>query len=202
MNLTETVGAIVLCGGQSSRMQRDKAWLPIGDETFLQSICRIVDGVATTTVVVAAADQLLPALPEIVVIARDPVADQGPLFGLLTGLQTLQRTSPGVEIAWVGSCDAPFVNTAVIRQLLRSVPGRLAVAVTNERGLQPLGAVYRMTCLPIVEQLFANGERRLLALLDRLNIRVIEADAFREHDPELRFLQNVNSPEDYERFVK
>ena len=36
-------GAIILCGGASSRMGRDKAWLPFGpDEVMLQRVVRLV----------------------------------------------------------------------------------------------------------------------------------------------------------------
>jgi len=196
------VGAIVLCGGRSSRMQRDKASLPIGDETFLQRICRIIGNVASTTVVVAAADQTLPDLPDDVVIARDPVPDEGPLAGLLSGLQILHRSAPDIQCVWVGSCDAPFVSENVVRRLMQNCEEHDASLVEDEYGLHPLGAVYRVACAAVVEELVDSGLRRLLALPERLRIRVVPANELRDLDPALRCLRNINSPDDYDAATK
>jgi molybdopterin-guanine dinucleotide biosynthesis protein A len=66
------VGGIVLCGGQSSRMGRPKAWLPFGDELMLPRVVRLLSEVVSEAVVVAAPEQDVPALPEGVAVVRDP----------------------------------------------------------------------------------------------------------------------------------
>ena len=55
-------GAIILCGGKSSRMGRDKATLPFGSEVMLQRVIRLVSQVVNVhrIVVVAAPGQALP----------------------------------------------------------------------------------------------------------------------------------------------
>src|SRR3954470_12815150 len=80
-------GAIILCGGKSSRMGRDKASLPFGSETMLQRVVRLIGEVvpAETTVVVASATQELPPLPPRIRIVRDEQAYRGPLAGLAVG---------------------------------------------------------------------------------------------------------------------
>jgi molybdopterin-guanine dinucleotide biosynthesis protein A len=73
--------AIVLCGGQSSRMGRDKASLPFGDETLLTRVIRLVSTVADDVVVVARKDQPVPAVDRAgrpTIVVRDPVEAQGP----------------------------------------------------------------------------------------------------------------------------
>ena len=57
------LGAVVLCGGESRRMGRPKAWLPFGPELMLQRVVRLVGTVARPIVVVAAPGQDLPELP-------------------------------------------------------------------------------------------------------------------------------------------
>ena len=66
-------GAIVLCGGKSSRMGRDKATLPFGPEQMLERVVRLVSQVAhpNNVVVVSAKEQQLPELPEQIIITRD-----------------------------------------------------------------------------------------------------------------------------------
>ena len=57
-----TPGAVVLCGGESRRMGRPKAWLPFGDERMLQRVVRLVDMVARPIVARSAASVPTSAL--------------------------------------------------------------------------------------------------------------------------------------------
>src|SRR5438309_1987872 len=65
------VGGIVLCGGQSSRMGRPKAWLPIAGELMLPRVVRLLSQVVAPVVVVAAPEQDVPPLPAEVTLVRD-----------------------------------------------------------------------------------------------------------------------------------
>ena len=67
-----SLGAVILCGGQSRRMGQPKAWLPVRPERMLQRVVRLVSTVAGPIVVVAAPGQELPSLPAAVLVARDP----------------------------------------------------------------------------------------------------------------------------------
>src|SRR3954454_8053425 len=82
-------GALILCGGKSSRMGYPKALLPFGPELMLQRVVRLLGEVVAPMVVVAAPDQVLPILPRGVLVARDERAGRGPLQGLLAGLAAL-----------------------------------------------------------------------------------------------------------------
>src|SRR5258708_37920520 len=84
------VAGIVLCGGQSTRMERPKAWLPFGPEVMLQRIVRILSDVVSPIVVVAAVGQDVPDLPQAVEIVRDEHEALGPLAGLAAGLKALE----------------------------------------------------------------------------------------------------------------
>src|SRR4051812_5666466 len=101
-----TPGAVVLCGGQSRRMGRPKAWLPFGPEVLLQRVVRLVSTVSSPIVVVAAPEQETPALPVNVRLVRDAETGRGPLQGLAAGLSALP---PDVEFAFATATDAPFL---------------------------------------------------------------------------------------------
>ena len=73
------VGGIVVCGGQSRRMGRPKAWLPCGAEFLLQRMVRLVGDVVSPVVVAGRRDQELPSLPAGVEIVYDRVENSGPL---------------------------------------------------------------------------------------------------------------------------
>src|SRR5512135_3243033 len=109
-----TLGAVVLCGGESRRMGRAKAWLPFGPERMLQRVVRLVAAAAGPVVVVAAPGQALPALLDPVTVVRDPVAGRGPLQGLATGLAALPAS---VELAYASATDVPFLQPALLERL-------------------------------------------------------------------------------------
>src|SRR5262245_54263717 len=72
---------IVLCGGQSKRMGRPKAWLPFAGELMLPRVVRLLGEVVAPIVVVAAPDQAVPPLPAHVAVVRDEAKGRGPLQG-------------------------------------------------------------------------------------------------------------------------
>lgn len=193
-------GAIVLCGGQSRRMGRPKAWLPFGAETLLQRIVRIVAAEANPVVVVAATDQELPRLPESVKVVRDAVADRGPLQGLATGLAALPET---VEFAFATATDAPFLQPKFIARLRERIARHdLAIPFANTY-YHPLAALYRRSiALPAIETLLAEDRLRPIFLVHALKTLTMHAIDFRDVDPELKSLRNLNTVEDYHSALK
>lgn len=192
------LAAVVLCGGRSARMGQDKATLLFGNETLLQRVCRLTAATAHPIVVVAAAEQQLPDLPSGVLVIRDRYPNQGPLGGLLTGLQCLRDHQPDLwptMMVWASTCDAPFVNDTVIQHLqaqLSQSPESNAVTVTHEGRRNPLAAVYRSQILRNAEALFTSGERRAQALLEQSDVLAIDSSRLVSFDSELLFLKNIN----------
>lgn len=195
-------GAILLCGGRSTRMGRDKSRLPFGRETLLQRVLnRVTLGLlkvceAPQIVVVSAADQAMEQLPPGVQIVIDAEPCQGPLRGLEAGLSALAETADAVFLT---SCDAPFLEPAVVELLLRRLQGRrgLMVSDSSTGHLHPLCAVYTTGLLPDVRQLLASGERRMRALATIEGVAELEASELRLVDANLGSLQNINEPGDY-----
>jgi molybdopterin-guanine dinucleotide biosynthesis protein A len=193
-----TSGAIVLCGGKSTRMGSPKALLPFGPETMLQRVVRLLADVVSPIVIVAAAEQPLPELRGQVIVARDEQEGRGPLEGLRAGLTALP---PHVDAAYVTSCDVPLLEPAFVRELLDLANG-FDIAVVEIDGLpHPLSAVYRRAVLPHVEQLLAVNRLRPVFLFDSVKTRRVRGDEITA-DPELRTLRNLNTRTDYERALR
>ncbi len=190
------VGGIVLCGGESRRMGRPKAWLPFGNEVLLQRVVRILREVVDPIVVVAAPGQVVPTLPPSVALARDAHQGRGPLEGLAAGLNRLREL--GCEAAYVSSTDAPLLKAEWVRQVIRLL-GDAAIAVPLIDGRHhPLAAVYRTSVLPEIERLLAADRLRPVFLFDSVATRVILAVELQAVDPNFESLRNLNTPDDYE----
>src|SRR6516225_9315378 len=109
------VGAIILCGGQSKRMGRPKAWLPFAGQTMLAHVIVILREVVNPIVVVAAPDQEIPPTPSDIQVVRDEERGRGPLQGLAAGLAALEGRA---DAAYVSSCDVPFLRPAFVWRLI------------------------------------------------------------------------------------
>ncbi len=189
------VAGIILCGGQSQRMGRPKAWLPFGGETLLGRMVRLLAEVVQPIVVVAAPDQEVPPLPADVSVVRDEEKGRGPLQGLAAGLQAL----PGqADAAFLSSCDAPFLQPAFVRRLIELL-GDQAICVPHVGGFHhSLAAVYRLEVIEAVRQLLAENRLRPFFLFQMVPTRIVEAAELLDVDPTWQSLRNVNTPEDYQ----
>lgn len=191
----QRAGGIVLCGGKSTRMGTSKALLPFGPETMLQRVIRILGGVVSPIVAVAAPEQELPALSRNVIVTYDEREARGPLEGLRAGLKALP---PDAEMAYVTSCDVPLLVPGFAERMIELL-GEHDVAVMEIDGFRhPLSAVYRRSTLPHVEALLAEDRLRPAFLFDRVSTRRVSPAEMLSVDPELDTLRNLNTREDYE----
>lgn len=180
-----------MCGGRSTRMGADKASLPFGDETLLERAIRIVGEVSDDVIVVAqGGGNACVGLPARIV--HDAVEHQGPLAGIAAGLAASDS-----ELSLVVACDMPLIRPAVLRRLVELL-GDADICVAVVDGLaSPLCAVYRSSVAGVAEELLAGGERRVMALLDRVQTKRVEAAMFRDLDPELESFVSCDTPEAY-----
>jgi len=193
-------GAIILCGGRSARMGRDKATLPIGGETLLQRVAGRLESVIPRDhiVVVAAKHQELPPLAPGIRLAFDQIPGRGPLEGLSTGIAMLP---PGIETAFVTGCDAPFLEPAFIQTMFDRL-GDFEIAVpVDDSCSYGLAAVYRATVRSRVEQLLAANRFRVRDLFECCETNRVSVHDLRRIDPHLKSLINLNTPDAYQRVL-
>jgi molybdopterin-guanine dinucleotide biosynthesis protein A len=193
------VGGIILCGGESKRMGKPKAWLPFGDEVMLHRVARILGTVVQPLVVAAAPDQDLPPLPADISLARDAERGRGPLAGLATGLAAL---SGKCDAAFLSGCDVPFLQGAFVQRMVELL-GHYAVCVLREGDLyHPLAAVYRLDVYDAAQRLIAANRLRPVFLFEEVPTRIVSPHEVADVDPELRSLRNLNTWKDYEAAIK
>lgn len=193
------VGGVILCGGESRRMGRPKAWLPFGPETLLQRVARLIGEVVNPLVVVAAPGQDIPLLDGAIEIVRDEEKGRGPLQGLLAGLNAVEGK---VDAVYVSSCDVPFLRTAFVRRMIDLLGDYLICVPRVGEYHHPLAALYRIGVRDTVRRLLAEDRLRPFFLFDAVPTRVVQADELRDCDPEFESLRNLNTPEEYERALR
>jgi molybdopterin-guanine dinucleotide biosynthesis protein A len=189
------VGGIVLCGGQSKRMGRAKAWLPFAGETMLERVVRLLQEVVDPVVVVAAPEQDVPKLPQNVLLVRDEEKGRGPLQGLAAGLSALAERA---DAAYLTSCDVPFLKAAFIRRLIELLGENMICAPRVGDYHHPLAAIYRVGVIEAVQKLLHEDRLRPFFLFEAVPTRVVLAVELADVDPTFETLRNLNTPEEYE----
>lgn len=189
------IGGIVLCGGQSRRMGRPKAWLPFGNELMLPRVVRLLGAAAAPLAVVAAPSQKIPSLPRNIEIIRDAEPGRGPLQGLAAGLEALRGQA---DAAYVSACDVPFLQPAFVRRLV-DLLGDFAICVPEVGGYRhPLAAVYRLEVAAAAARLLAQDRLRPAFLFEEVATRLVGPEELADVDPTFQSLRNLNAPADYE----
>ncbi len=192
MSLVEATSAIILAGGSSSRMGRDKASLPFGAETMLERVVRLVRGEVDRVIVAGRAGQAVPGGVTLVVDDEDGL---GPLPALVRALEEVDT-----PLTLVLACDMPLVEPAVIRKLLTLTDGVDAVVPSIDGHMMTTCAVLRTgPATEAAARSIASGERSLHAFFRRLESRVVADTQFRDVDPGLRSFVACNTPADYRR---
>ena len=187
---------VILAGGASRRFGSPKALARVGGRRIID---RVLDalGAAVPEVVISANDPALfadLALP----MRPDEIPGQGALGGLHTALRWARER--GRSGALVTASDMPWLTADLLRMIAERAASSAADAVVPEsggrRGVEPLCAWYSVRCLPHIEQMLGEGERRVHRLFDRVRLEVVPlAEVRRAGDPRILF-QNVNTPED------
>jgi len=141
-------------------MGRDKAALRVAGATLLESAAAAFTGLAGETLLACGPTERYRDLGFPLVL--DAFPDAGPLAGLEAGLARA-RTEWLAALA----CDMPRATPEVVRQLLERAQERdLDVCfLRTEKGIEPLFAVYRRTCLEPVRAALQAGERKLVSFL-------------------------------------
>ncbi len=194
------LGAVILCGGKSSRMGLDKFQLTFNGQTFLNWIIKQVSEVTEKIVVVGnEASGPIPQLPDHAVWERDQRTEHGPLEGIRVGLR---RLSDSVKFAFVTSCDVPLLNPALIRFLHGKIGNRTAVVPIDGPRVFGMTAIYQTDLHRAIEQRIEAGQLRVSDLADAFEALKIPVESLAAVDPQLDSLTNINSADDYLKLLK
>ena len=195
-----TSTAIILAGGHSKRMGRDKALLPLpGHEqfTFIEHLTTLLTSLCGEVILVArdAKQAAHYATRLSIPVVTDNVPDVGPLMGVFSGLQAIHSSH-----ALVTAVDMAFVQPEMVSFLLsQQVDDALLVPLVDNVP-QVLFAVYARTLLPIIEERLQAGRRDPRSLLEVAAVRYIDEAQLRMIDPQLCSFVNVNTPAELQRY--
>ncbi len=181
--------AIIMAGGNSARMGRDKSMFSIKGQPMIRRIY----------------DQLRPHFNQILVssnrlsdyrflgaeVIPDIAAGKGPLMGIASALRASTN-----EVNFVVACDIPQIDMDFVRMMLRQIRDYDAVVPTiGPSRYEPLFAVYKKSARATIEAALNSGNNRIMDALRGCNVKFIKP-------PDSSKLKNLNTMNDYWEFVR
>ena len=172
-----SITGVVLAGGLSRRLGRDKAVEPIAGEPLILRVIRRLESLTDEIVVVVNSDargRELP-LPDSVRITKDIYTDSGSLGGIYSGLSAASN-----DWCFVVACDMPFLNQELIAYMLTLRPDSDAVVPVLDGYPEPTHAAYSKSCLPHIEQRLKANQLKIAGFFDSVTVRYVsESDTVR-----------------------
>ena len=192
------ITAIILAGGKSERMGKDKALLEINGQPLLTRTCQIASQCARQTYVVTPwIDKYFDVVPSSCRLIKERLildgASNTPIIGLTQGMEL-------VETGWVLllACDLPRLSVSQVKQwsstLTTVLPTEVAYLPRNDKGWEPLCGFYRRDCLPLLEAYIHDGGSSFQTWLNRHPVRKLSVG-------DRTCLFNCNTPEDWKLII-
>jgi molybdenum cofactor guanylyltransferase len=173
-------------------MGRDKALLRLNGVAMVVRTARLVETVSRATTIVGAPERLGG-------LGFTVIADDWPGAGPLGGIATALRAT---KASWnlIVACDLPYLTEAWLENIVARARASAADAVLpmNERGAEPLCAMYQKKCEPAIRVALERGTRKVTDGLARLRLESIAPAEWKAFDSDGLLFKNMNSLEDYE----
>jgi molybdopterin-guanine dinucleotide biosynthesis protein A len=190
--MNRPVYGLVLAGGKSRRMGRDKALLDHNGQSQLAYVAGVLDACVEKVFVSTRPDQADDEQRAQYAQIVDRYDDLGPVAGILSALEEKP------EVDWlVVACDLPNIDEQTIRYLLEQRAGEqdFTAFTSSHDGLpEPLCAVYPSGCDSIIHQFVDEGMNCPRKILIRSETRLLD-------QPHPEALDNVNTPDDLQNSV-
>jgi molybdopterin-guanine dinucleotide biosynthesis protein A len=189
------VSGVIMAGGASQRLARNKALERIGGKALIERVVDSVVPLTTEVLVVVAQPEQAAALhlPPSVRVVSDRYPGRGSLGGIFTGVDASAE-----PWSLVVACDMPFLN----RELLRHLIGESAdidVVVPRLAGQpEPLHALYSKACLVPMERMVRAGDLKIAPLFEAVRVRYVDEEMIDRIDPRHLSFFNINTQADLE----
>ncbi|MBU5613052.1 molybdenum cofactor guanylyltransferase [Geomonas sp. Red51] len=186
--VADDITGVILVGGKSRRMGRDKAFLELRGKPLFERVLDLFRESFPKVLLVGDREERFADYSVRVLADLIPGSSLG---GVYTGLS-------GADSDWifVSSCDLPCPSKAILRHLCSLREGFDAVVPKTRQGYEPLFALYSKRCLEPIRKLLDRGECCAYAWYPDVNVREVGPDEIAPLDPDGTAFLNLNTPED------
>ena len=198
---------IILCGGQSKRMGRDKGSLIIKDNPMIKYILSTLNNEIDEVIIVLNDAERIDKYMKFInpkdynyrlKFAEDKIKNKGPISGILTGLENIST-----DYAIVFPCDNPFVTKNTIQTLFNEISENVQAVVPYHdeknklKTSEPLHSIYNKNIVPTIKDLISKDSLHIKGVIEKIETKFVLIDNKKILKKEFR---NLNRPEDLKIF--
>ena len=184
------VTGVLLAGGGSRRMGRNKALMPLAGRRLVDRVLAVLGGVVDDLLMVTNSPELYADLG--LRMVPDVVAGKGALGGIHSAIH--HAAAPHCLVV---ACDMPFLNAGVLRYLVDQRAGYDVVVPNAEGRPQPLHAVYGKACLQPIARRLETDRLHVVGFFPDVRVREVSAQELAVFDPEGLSFRNLNTPAEF-----
>jgi molybdenum cofactor guanylyltransferase len=189
-----TFSALLLAGGESRRMGRDKAAIEVGGRALWERQLELLHGLSPEKIFVSARTK--PSwLSASVELLLDDLPSRGPLSGLTKGLTAMQTTHL-IALA----IDMPFMTAGELGNLLERATESCGVVATIGNRVEPLAAIYPAEAAEDFKVALAGSDFSLQSLVRKL-ADVGKVRLWPVQHARARLYRSMNEPDDLKEFI-
>ena len=194
---------IILCGGKSSRMGRDKGSMIIQDKPMIKHVLSTLNHQIDEVIIVLNDQKRIAKYSEFInpqeydypiTFAEDKIKNKGPMPGIMTGLGKIKS-----EYALVLPCDSPYVSKNYIQTIFNELDNNYQAIVPYHdaenklKTSEPLHSIYNKNIISQIEKLVSNDVLHIKGLIEKIDAKFVLIDNKKIEKKEFR---NLNRPED------
>ena len=194
---------IILCGGKSSRMGRDKGSMIIQDKPMIKHILSTLNHQINEAIIVLNDEKRIEKYSEFInpteytytiTFVEDTIKNKGPMPGIMTGLSYING-----NYALILPCDSPYVSKKYIDTIFKEIDGEYQAVVpyhdedSKLKTSEPLHSIYNKNIVPIIEDLIKEDVLHIKGLIEKIDTKFVLIDNKKIEKKEFR---NLNRPSD------
>jgi molybdopterin-guanine dinucleotide biosynthesis protein A len=195
MDKSIRVSGVILAGGVSRRLEKNKALERIGGKALIERVIDSLVPLTTEVLAVVARPEQAAALrlPPSLRVVSDRYPGGGSLGGIFTGLEASAE-----PWSLVVACDMPFLNRELLCHLIGESANVDAVIPRLGGQPEPLHALYSKACLAPMERMLRAGQLKIAPLFEAVRVRYVDEETIDRIDPRHLSFFNINTQADLE----
>jgi len=178
---------IILAGGKSERLGKEKLSLRVGGELIIENLLNLFSRLFDKTILSVARGSRVRLGGCEIVEDKFP----GSLGGIYSGL-----SAAPTRVAFVAACDMPFINVDLVRYQAKFTRDYDLVIPRTRAGFEPLHAFYSKACLEHIEAELGKNRLAIRGFFGRVRVKEVGSDEITRFDPEEISFFNVNTMAD------
>lgn len=195
MSRLDKITGIILAGGKSSRMGRDKAFLAMGDKTLFEVVMDKMLKFFKEVMAVVAEPSLYEKYNKKILIKKDIIPESGPLGGLYTGLLSSSNRDN-----FLIACDMPFLNPNLLTYMAKNIKNSDAVVAEYNKRQHPLFGFYSKSCVSAAKLQISKGNFKMRDFLGKVKAEIVGESEVKEFDSKGLSFININTYDEYKSY--